>query len=284
MTLSCDTVQTQQLSGRLEAARRPLAGAPYRSWRGAARETDRMGLTGTCHAPFQIIVVLSAGQVARPVIVEALQEGITSIQIRGGDRRGNDGPWCGAQHRCGAGSAATVLSGTHIARRNPANLMQALETVPGINQVSRPRGRSGDSRTLPAVEPVLIDGARVTAERRVGPSGTFLDPSVIEGIDVARGPGSVAYGSDALGGVVSVRTRRAEAGSPLSARVTGTIGAGVPERRGSFEVSKGLEHGGVLVRRRQTPRTTTALRERCSTRMGGPGLLAHFTATWPGAS
>lgn len=86
----------------------------------------------------------------------------------------------------------------------------------------------------------LIDGGRVTAERRVGASATFLDPSVIEGIDIARGPGSVAYGSDALGGVISVRTRRAEPGSPLTTRVSGTIGAGVPERRGSFELSKGL--------------------------------------------
>ena len=39
--------------------------------------------------------------------------------------------------------------------------------------------------------------------------------------------------------MISVRTRRAEPGSPLRARVTGTIGAGVPESRGSFEVSKG---------------------------------------------
>ncbi len=69
---------------------------------------------------------------------------------------------------------------------------------------------------------------------------------VVEGIDVARGPGSVAYGSDAFGGVISVRTRRVVPGAPLSAQFSGTLGAGIPEKRGAFEVSKGLTKGGVL--------------------------------------
>jgi len=146
------------------------------------------------------------------------------------------------------GSATTMLSATQIVRRNPENLMQALETVPGINQVSEGHAAVPAVRGLARGRTLfLIDGGRVTAERRVGPSGTFLDPTVIEGIDVARGPGSVAYGSDALGGVISVRTRRAEPGSPLRGRFSGTIGSGVPEARGSFEVSKGVPHGGVLV-------------------------------------
>ena len=37
----------------------------------------------------------------------------------------------------------------------------------------------------------------------------------MESVDVSRGPGSVAYGSDAFGGVISVRTRRVAPGSPL---------------------------------------------------------------------
>jgi outer membrane receptor protein involved in Fe transport len=93
---------------------------------------------------------------------------------------------------------------------------------------------------------LLIDGARVSSERRVGPSATFADPQVFEGLDVARGPGSVAYGSDAIGGVISVRTRRAEPGTPLRVRASGTRGAGIPERGGSIELTRGLARGGVL--------------------------------------
>jgi hemoglobin/transferrin/lactoferrin receptor protein len=126
---------------------------------------------------------------------------------------------------------------------------------------------------------ILIDGGRVTAERRVGPSGTFLDPSVVEGIDVARGPGSVAYGSDALGGVISVRTRRAEPGSPLRARVTGALGAGVPEARGSFEVSKGLDRGGVLVQAhiRNAEDYDSPEEEVFNSGWEDRGFLVHFT-------
>jgi outer membrane receptor protein involved in Fe transport len=92
----------------------------------------------------------------------------------------------------------------------------------------------------------MIDGSRVTSERRVGPSATFLDPSVVEGIDVARGPGSVAYGSDAFGGVISVRTRRPEY-TGLKAEISGTFGAGVPDKRLDATVSKGFGPGGILV-------------------------------------
>ena len=92
---------------------------------------------------------------------------------------------------------------------------------------------------------ILIDGSRVTSERRVGPSATFMDPAVVEGIDVARGPGSVAYGSDAFGGVISVRTKRPpRAGTQFGGSLT--LGTGVPEQRGEGTISKGFGQGGVL--------------------------------------
>ena len=52
--------------------------------------------------------------------------------------------------------------------------------VPGIATVNL-RG-IGANRTL-----VLIDGARVSSERRVGPSASYLDPAILQGVDVARG-------------------------------------------------------------------------------------------------
>ena len=56
-------------------------------------------------------------------------------------------------------------------------------------------------------------------ERRVGPSATFLDPDILEGVEVARGPGSVAYGSDAFGGVIAATTRKVAPGAPLAVRL-----------------------------------------------------------------
>ena len=107
-----------------------------------------------------------------------------------------------------AGAATATLTAAEIQVRTPANLVQALENVAGINQVSEGQAAVPAIRGLARGRTlILIDGARVSSERRVGPSATYLDPDVIEAVEVARGPGSVAYGSDAFGGVISVRTR-----------------------------------------------------------------------------
>ena len=145
-------------------------------------------------------------------------------------------------------AATASLSQAEIQTRLPSNLIQALENVAGVNQVSEGqaavpavRGLAG-GRTL-----ILIDGARVNSERRAGASATFLDPEVLEGVEVARGPGSVAYGSDAFGGVIAVTTRKVAPSSPWAGRVSATLGTGVPERRVGADVSKGFAAGSLLV-------------------------------------
>lgn len=70
------------------------------------------------------------------------------------------------------------------------------------------RGLAG-GRTL-----LLIDDARIVAERRAGPSATFVDPLSLGSIEISRGPGSVAYGSDAIGGIVHLRPRDPIPGQP----------------------------------------------------------------------
>ena len=197
--------------------------------------------------PFQVIVVLAAGQVAKPVLITTID---TEATIKVNALADESVNVVGAAPSIDAapGAATTLLSNLQITRRAPENLMQVLETVPGINQVSEGHA------SVPAIRGMargrvllLVDGARVTSERRVGPSATFLDPAVLEGVDVARGPGSVAYGSDALGGVISMRTRNAEPNTPLRARGNVLFGAGTPDRRGAVEVSKGFAKGGILV-------------------------------------
>ena len=79
----------------------------------------------------------------------------------------------------------------------------------------------GRGRTL-----ILIDGARVTAERRAGPSATYLDPASLAAVEVLRGPGSVIYGSDAFGGVLQAVTRDPDPDAPaVSAGVEGSDAA-----------------------------------------------------------
>lgn len=56
----------------------------------------------------------------------------------------------------------------------------------------------------------LIDGVPVVGERRAGVSTSFVDPQLMGGVEVLRGPASTYYGSGALGGVIQVFPRRFE--------------------------------------------------------------------------
>lgn len=198
--------------------------------------------------PFEVLVILSNGTYARPVTITQIGgSGVTivvepllseSITVSGSAPNIEASPAAGT----------TSLSGREVSVRQPANLMQAVENVAGVTQVSEGQAAVPAVRGLARGRTlILIDGARVTSERRVGPSATFIDPAMLEGVEVARGPGSVAYGSDAFGGVISVRTRRVAPASPLGFEFSGTLGgAGIPERRVAAQVSKGLPEGSVL--------------------------------------
>ncbi|MCC7123376.1 MAG: TonB-dependent receptor plug domain-containing protein, partial [Acidobacteria bacterium] len=159
--------------------------------------------------PFEVLVILANGTYVRPVTITRLDADIITITVAPllteSITVSGSAPYVEASPAAGT----TSLSGREVSVRQPANLMQAVENVAGVNQVSEGQAAVPAVRGLARGRTlILIDGARVTAERRVGPSATFMDPAMIDGVEVARGPGSVAYGSDAFGGVISVRTRR----------------------------------------------------------------------------
>jgi hemoglobin/transferrin/lactoferrin receptor protein len=199
--------------------------------------------------PFELLIVLPGGRYTRPVLVERIPDGVIDIVVESlvaESMTVTAGAAPGLESTPGSGT--TAVTAADMRARAPATLAQALEHVAGVTTVSEGhaavpavRGFSA-GRTL-----ILLDGARVTSERRVGPSATFLDPFVLESVEVARGPGSVAYGSDAFGGVISARTRRVAPGAPLALRALAVGGAGIPEWRGGVELARGLARGGVLL-------------------------------------
>ena len=195
-------------------------------------------------------MILPGGRYMRPVLVQRLpREGPVTIEVaplvsETVSVTAGAAPWI----ETAPGSGMTLLTSTDLGVRQPVNLAQLLENVAGASTVSEGHAAVPVIRGLARGRTlILIDGARVTSERRVGPSATFLDPFVLEGVEIARGPGSVAYGSDAFGGVIHARTRRVDPTSPLGFRFQGTLGTGVPEMRGGVEVSKGLGKGGIVL-------------------------------------
>lgn len=246
--------QPDRLDGRVVHATtgEPVAGATVTiaGFAGTSRtdQDGRFSWTAPPTPPFQVIVILPGGQVARPVDITSIPA--DGLRIPVNPLTDESVTVLGVAPSIDASPAAgtSLLSSTQIRRRMPETLAEALETVPGVNIISEGHASVPAIRGLARGRTlVMIDGARVTSERRVGPSATFADPATFERIDVARGPGSVAYGSDALGGVISVRTRRADPGAPLNVSGSVTLGAGTPDRRGSVVVSKGLPRGSILV-------------------------------------
>ncbi len=112
------------------------------------------------------------------------------------------------------GSAITVIQRAEIERTNPTSLVDVLRAVPGISltEAGGP-GATSDIR-LRGANPnhtlVLIDGVRVNDPSQASGEfdGAMIVPSLIERIEVLRGPQSALYGSDAIGGVVNIITKR----------------------------------------------------------------------------
>ena len=126
-----------------------------------------------------------------------------------------------------AGSAISVISREAIERSSATSVAGLLKTVPGVTVIesggpgatAEVRLRGGETgHTL-----VLIDGVRVNdpATARDEFDFSLISPANIERIEILRGPQSSIYGSDAMGGVVNIITRKPRGAPKLSASVEG---------------------------------------------------------------
>ena len=75
---------------------------------------------------------------------------------------------------------------------------------------------------------ILVDGVRLNdSTTRFGPNQSLntLDPAIVERVEVFHGSSSVLYGSDAIGGVIAIWTRRTwPTGEGGGTEVTGSFG------------------------------------------------------------
>lgn len=115
------------------------------------------------------------------------------------------------------GSAVSSISGEELEQRQIRVVSDVLRELPGVavNRTGpvgaltqiRIRGSEGN-QTL-----VIVDGIRMNDP---GTSAEFDFANLlnleVERVDVLRGPQSALYGSDAIGGVINITTRKGEAG------------------------------------------------------------------------
>lgn len=118
-----------------------------------------------------------------------------------------------------APASITVITAEDLKNKRITSIADALVDVEGVD-ISPTAGKTGglnirirgmDSEyTL-----VLVDGRRQNSTGDISPNGfgesnnSFIPPvSAIERIEVIRGPASTLYGSDAIGGVVNIITKK----------------------------------------------------------------------------
>lgn len=143
--------------------------------------------------------------------------------------------------RSESSAASTVFTREDIDRLQPSSVADLLDRVPGVQTVRS--GGLGSTTglyirgTKSAQSLVLVDGQRIASASAGGAPLELLSVEQIERVEVLRGPRSALYGSDALGGVVQIFTRRA-AGEGLRARLH--LGYG---NRATWQRSLGLSGG-----------------------------------------
>lgn len=123
----------------------------------------------------------------------------------------------------------TVIEREAIEQAAQSTLLELLGRQPGLEfSANGGPGMASDLRIRGSESKhvlVLVDGLRVSSATLGTISWSRMPLSQIERIEILRGPASSLYGSDALGGVVQIFTRRGDGPLKLSADIgTGSYG------------------------------------------------------------
>ncbi|MES2979025.1 MAG: TonB-dependent receptor [Pseudomonadota bacterium] len=143
----------------------------------------------------------------------------------------------------------SIIEQADIERMGATTVTRLLATVPGLQTIDNNSIyiRGAESR----MTALYIDGVRVDSQDGVSALGggapwDLVPVSEIEHIEILRGPASAVYGSDAMGGVIQIFTKRGRQGFAPYAEVgagsrnTRKIGLGFSGGQNGFDYALGV--------------------------------------------
>ncbi len=107
--------------------------------------------------------------------------------------------------------SVSVITQEDIKENPSTNIANLLKDIPGVmvDEGTNPglvrvsiRGEEAE-RTL-----ILIDGQRISDQKSMSGAAIMINPANIDRVEVIKGPSSVLYGSDAIGGVLNIITKK----------------------------------------------------------------------------
>ncbi|MGO1071173.1 TonB-dependent vitamin B12 receptor [Lysobacter sp. CA199] len=138
-------------------------------------------------------------------------------------------------------AAVTVIDRAEIERLQPASLPDLLRGTPGASLANNGGPGKSTSLFLRGTESdhvlVLVDGIKLGSATSGGASLQDIPVEQIERVEIVRGPFSSLYGSEAIGGVIQIFTRRPQ--GPFVPNFSASIGSNRTHRASAGVAGKG---------------------------------------------
>ncbi|WP_217477023.1 TonB-dependent vitamin B12 receptor [Stutzerimonas stutzeri] len=163
-------------------------------------------------------------------------------------------------------AAVTVLDRERIERSQAASVPELLKQVPGVSLTNSGGPGKNTSLFMRGSESdhvlVLVDGVKIGSVTGGGAALQDFPLELIERIEVVRGPRSSLYGSEAIGGVIQIFTRKGQgegakpffsAGYGTHDSYSGSVGVTGGDGRGWYSLAaSGSDTDGINAKSVQT--------------------------------
>lgn len=148
-------------------------------------------------------------------------------------------------------ASVTIFDQSDIEKEQVSNIQELLQAIAGIQLVNNGGAGKVTSLFMRGTESdhtlVLLDGVRINSVSDGGASLQLIPIEMIERIEIVRGARTSLYGSDAIGGVIQIFTKKGQVGETAkpfvtlkagSHNTTGvTLGASGGYSKGSYNLS-----------------------------------------------